>query len=156
VRQGNERQTPSVWLTQILLIIFALLCLGIIVLNLVTLPSRIAEGASILRFVIVFSIIFCFVFVLLIAFWGLLKRKKYGRWLGLVSLILIWGLVVYIKLFPATGRYKTYEYDNAAQLAGAFLALSLIHALFLIVILRLAFSKKVRQFFLKDTEHVEG
>ena len=74
----------------------------------------------------------------------------YGKWLGLVSLILIWGLIVYIQLFPTTGPYKKYEYDNAAQLAGAFLTLSLLHALFLIVILRLAFSKKVRQFFLRE------
>jgi hypothetical protein len=64
--------------------------------------------------------------------------------------------MVYIKLFPATGPYKTYEYDNATQLVGAFFALFLIHALFFALIIRLAFSKKVHQFFLRETNHVEA
>jgi hypothetical protein len=154
---NNKIKRPaSVWLTQILLIIFALLQLGIIVLNLVTLRGRIGEGPSILRVAVVFSIIFCFVLLHLVSFWGLVKRRMYGKWLGLASLLLIWGLIVYTKLFPATGPYKTYEYDNAAQLAGAFLALALIHALFLILILRLAFSKKVNQFFLSETNDVRA
>jgi hypothetical protein len=146
----------SIWLTQILLMIFALLWLSIVVLNLARLPSQISAGTSVLRPAIVLPIIICFVLVLLISFWGLMKRKLYGKRLGLISLILIWGLIVYIKLFPATGPYETYEYDNAAQLAGAFLALSVIHAMFLILILQLAFSKKVHQFFLRKTDDLEG
>ena len=153
---SKTKRPPSVWLTQILLMIFALLWLAIVALNLARLPSAVAGGAPILRPVIVFSIIICFVSLLLISFWGLLKRRMYGKWLGLTSLILIWGLIVYVKLFPATGPYKTYEYDNAAQLAGAFLALSVIHALFLVLVLRLAFSKKVHQFFLRKTDDPEA
>lgn len=149
------KRPPSVWLTQTLLMIFALLWLGILVLNLVTLPGRIAEVESILRVGIGFSIILCFVLLLLISFWGLAKRKMYGKWLGLVSLIFIWGLIIYTQLFPSTGHYKRYEYDNAAQLAGAFFTLSLIHALFLTLILRLAFSKKVSQFF-REKHDVAG
>ena len=148
------KRPPSVWLTQTLLIIFALLWLGILVLNLVTLPGSVPEVESILRVVIGFSIILLFVSLFLVAFWGLARRKKYGKWLGLVSLIFIWGLIVYTQLFPSTGPYKRYEYDNAAQLAGAFLALSLIHALFLFLILRLAFSKKVNQFFQREEHDV--
>ena len=146
----------SIWLTQILLMIFALVWLGIIVLNLATLPLMIEQGGSILRFAVVFSIIFCFVLLLLISFWGLVKRRMYGKRLGLISLILIWSLMIYIKLFPPTGPYKMYEYDNATQLVGAFFALLLIHALFFALIVRLAFSKKVHQFFLRETNHVEA
>ena len=140
----------SVWLTQILLIIFALLWLGIIVLNLATLVSRGSEGSSVLRGAIALSVIFCFVLLLLISSWGLAKRRIYGKWLGIVSLILVWVLIVYTQLFPAIGPYKRYEYDNTAQLAGAFLTLSLLHALFLFLILRLAFSRKVKQFFVGE------
>ena len=124
--------------------------LGIIVLNLASLISSGSEGSSILHGAIVLSVIFCFVLVLLISFWGLAKKRIYGKRLAIVSLILIWGLIVYTQLFPATGPYKRYEYDNNAQLAGAFLTLSVLHALFLILILRLAFSKKVKQFFLAE------
>ena len=147
---------PSIWLTQTLLIIFALLWLGIIALNLARLPARIAEDVSILRMVIGFSMMFCFVLLLLISFWGLVKRKLYGKWLGLASLIFTWGVIVYTQLFPVSGPYKRYEYDNAAQLAGAFLSMSLIHALFLILILRLAFSKKVNQFFQRGINDVQA
>ena len=147
---------PSIWLTQTLLIIFALMWLGIIALNLARLPGRIGENISILRMVIGFSMMFCFVLLLLISFWGLVKRKLYGKWLGLASLIFTWGVIVYTQLFPVSGPYKRYEYDNAAQLAGAFLCMSLIHALFLILILRLAFSKKVNQFFQRGINDVRA
>jgi hypothetical protein len=57
--------------------------------------------------------------LLVIAFWGLAKRKNYGRWLGVLSLLLLWGLIIFIKLRRPPGPYKYYEYDNPAQLAGA-------------------------------------
>jgi hypothetical protein len=68
----------------------------------------------------------------------------------------MWGLIGLSQLFPAAGPYQGYEYDNAAQLAGAFLATSLIHALFLILILRLAFSKKVNRFFRRGNNDVRA
>jgi len=55
--------------------------------------------------------------------------------------------MLYTQLFRTAGPYQRYEYANAAQMFGAFLALSLIHVMFLILIVRLAFSKKVNQFF---------
>jgi hypothetical protein len=100
------------------------------------------------------SFVVAFILFLLVAFWGLARRKRFGKWLGLVSLILIWILIVYTQLFPSTGPYKRYEYDNAAQLAGAFVTLSFIHVGFLVLILRLGFSKKVNQFFQKGESNV--
>ena len=148
------KRPPSVWLTQTLFIIFALLWLGILILNLVPLLGGISEDESILRVAIGFSVILAFVLFLLVAFWGLARRKRFGKWLGLVSLILIWILIVYTQLFPSPGPYQRYEYDNTAQLAGAFVTLSFIHVGFLVLILRLGFSKKVNQFFQKAESNV--
>jgi hypothetical protein len=74
--EGKINRPPTVWLTQTLLIILALLWLGIIALNLSRLPGRIGGGTSILRWVVGFSLIFCFVLLLLISFWGLVKYHR--------------------------------------------------------------------------------
>jgi hypothetical protein len=49
--------------------------------------------------------------------------------------------------------YNTIVGPPGAQLAGAFLSMSLIHAMFLILMLRLAFSKRVRLFFHGDIKN---
>jgi hypothetical protein len=89
------KHPPAIWLTQLLLALFALLWLSIFVLNLVRmLRDGLSEGISIVLPIVGYSIILCFVFLLLLAFWGLAKREVYGKWLGLLSLILLWGLIL--------------------------------------------------------------
>jgi hypothetical protein len=99
------------------------------------------------RAILVILVVLIVQAVCVAAFWGLAKRKVYGKWHAIVSLLIFWGLITYTQLFPPRGPYQRYEYNNAAEVAGAFFALWLIHALFLIVILRLAFAKNVNQFF---------
>lgn len=147
------KRPPSVWLTQILLVVFAVLWLGILILNLVRLLGRFSDIDSIFRVAIVSTVILVFVLFLLIAFWGLARRKRFGKWLGLVALILIWIVIVYSQVFPSGGPYKRYEYDNTAQLAGAFVTLSFVHIGLLVLILRLGLSKKVNQFFEKSESY---
>jgi hypothetical protein len=80
----------------------------------------------------------------------LARRKNYGRWLGVLSLLLLWSLLIFMKLRHPSGPYKYYEYDNPAQLAGAVIVQALLHGLFLLLILRLSFSKRVLEFFHKE------
>ena len=145
---------PSVWVTQTLLVIFVLLFLSLLFdpLLLSTVPLK--ELVFKARFLIFVLVMFVLLAMLITAFWGLARRRIYGKWFGIVSLIFIWGLIIYTELFPPQGPYKRYEYNNAVQVAGAFLSLSLIHALFLILILRLAFSKKVNRFFQSKAKDV--
>ena len=146
------KRPPTIWLTQSLLILFALLLLSAFLLNLAVLLTHLADGFSVVRTLIVYAVMLGIVVVLGVAFWGLAKRKMYGRWLGLLSLILLWSLLILIKLRGASGPYKSYEYDNPAQLAGAIIIQVLLHGLLLTLILRLAFSKSVRAFFRKEIE----
>lgn len=152
----NEKlkRPPAIWITQTLLIIFALLFLSLLLDPLLLSTAPLREVVLSIRFLIFALIIFALLAILSAAFWGLAQRKMYGKWFGLVSLIFIWGLIVYTQLFSSKGPYKRHVYDNTAQLVGAFLALSLVHALFLILILRLAFSKKVNRFFQSEIEDV--
>lgn len=145
------KRPPTVWLTQTLLIIFALLWLSSILLNLAML-SRAGEGFPLIHAAIGLAIIIGFVLLLLIAFWGLARRKMYGKWLGVLSLILLWGFLLYTQIRPTTGPWKRYEFNSPAELFGAVIAQVLISALFLVLILRLAFAKRVNKFFQRDIE----
>ena len=145
------KRPPTVWLTQTLLIIFALVWLSSIVLNFALL-IRSGESISPVRTAIGLSIILGFVLLLLIAFWGLAKRKMYGRWLGLLSLIVQWGLILYTQIRPPAGPWKRYEFNSPEEVVGAVIGQVLISVLFLTLILRLAFAKQVNEFFRRDIE----
>jgi hypothetical protein len=142
------KRPPAIWFTQLLLALFALLWLFIFVFQLVgILRNGLREGVSVARPVIGFSAILGFVIMLLMAVWGMAQRKMYGRWLGLVSLILLWGLILYIQIYPPTGPWKPYEFNSPSERAGGIIGQVLISVLFLILILRLAFAKRVNEFF---------
>jgi apolipoprotein N-acyltransferase len=148
------KRPPAVWLTQSLLIIFAMLWLFVFVFQLVRmLRNGLSEGVSIVRPLIGFPIILGFACLLLLAFWGMAKRKTYGRWLSVLSLILLWGLILYIRIYPSTGPWKRYEFNSPAERAGGVVGQILISAVFLILILRLAFAKRVDEFF-RDRKEV--
>jgi hypothetical protein len=145
---------PAIWLTQSLLLVFGLLWFSVFLFQLVRiLRDGLSEDVSILRQIIVLSIILGFVCLLLLAFWGLAKRQVYGRWLGLISLILLWGLILYIQLYPPTGLWQRYEFNSPAERAGGVIGQVLISAAFLILMLRLAFAKRVAEFF-RDRKEV--
>ncbi len=146
------KRPPTIWLTQSLLILFALLLLSAFLLNVAVLLTHLGNEFSIVRILIVYAVWLSIVLLLAVAFWGLAKRKNYGRWLGVLSLLFFWGLMILTKLRRPSGPYQYYEYDNPAQLAGAIIVQVLLHGLILLLILRLSFSKRVTDFFRKEIE----
>jgi hypothetical protein len=146
------KRPPTVWLTQTLLIIFALLWLGVLLLNLLRLPGKVGEGSSMVRAAIGFAIILSFVLLLLAAFWGLAKRRVYGKWLGLISLILLWLFFAITQYSPLAGSWKRYQFNNTAQLVGAAIFQACVHLFFVTLILRLGFARKVAEFFRGDVK----
>ncbi len=149
------RRPPTIWITQALVIIFALLILFALLINVVVLLTHLDGEFSVIRTLIGYSVMLSVVLLLAIAFWGLAKQKNYGRWLGVLSLLLFWGLLILLKVRRPSGPYEYYEYDNAAQLAGAIIVQVVLHGLILLLILRLSFSKSIREFFRKETRPVE-
>jgi vacuolar-type H+-ATPase subunit I/STV1 len=145
------KRPPAVWLTQILLVIFALLILSVFLINLTTVLTHLDKEFPVVRTVIVYSIMLGIVLLLLSSFWGLVKRRRYGRWLGFSSLVLLWGLIILIQLLRLSGPYKYYEFDNTAEVVGAVTFQILLHGLFLTLILHLGFGRRVGEYFRKET-----
>jgi hypothetical protein len=149
------KRPPTVWLTQSLLILFAVLFSSLFLFDLVNLLRNPGKGYSVINTVIAYSIMLGMEVLLLSAFLGLAKRKMYGRWLGLLSLTLVWILIIFVQLRRPAGQYKYYEYNNSAQLAGAAIFQACLHGLFLVLILRLSFARKVGEFFRKEIDQDE-
>lgn len=143
-----DRQV-TVWIAQGLLLIFILLWLVSFILGLVGL-ARNGSDASTLRILMGALFVTGYGLMLLFAFWGLAKRRMYGKWLGVVSLSFVWLLVLYVQIRRPQGQYQYFEYQNSAEVVGAVITVLMISSLFLIVILRLAFAKNVDRFFRKQ------
>lgn len=149
------KRPRTVWLTQALLIFFAVIFLLGLLINLARLAGRLRQGASGIGAALGASLILGFVLLLLVAFRGLAKRRMYGRWLGLVSLVLLWGIFSVTQYYPPAGPWERYEYNSAAQLIGAGIFHACVHALFLVLVLRLGFARKVVGFFRGDVNQLE-
>ncbi len=108
----------TVWLTQRLLLVFALIWLFALIFNLLMI-ARNGASASPVRILVGISVRGSVVAVLLIAFWGLAKRRLYGKWLGVVSLSLLWLVIVYIQIRLPQGPIKRFEYNSSAEIVGA-------------------------------------
>jgi hypothetical protein len=144
---GNIKRPPAVWVTQVLLVVFTLLMLSVLLLDAAMLLTRRGELPSLFPLLIVFAIIFAIILLFASSFWGLTKAKPFGRWLGVSSMVLVWGVILVAQLRRPSGPFKYYEYDNTTQLVSGIVAQLLLDSLFLILILRLAFARRVGEFF---------
>jgi len=139
----------SVWIAQILLVVFMLLLLFTLLMDVAMVLTRLNE-ASVLPALIVFAVMFAILVLFAASFFGMLQARAYGRWLGLSSIVLVWAFILLAQLRRPSGPFSYYEYDNRAQVVGAIFAQLLLHALFFTLILRLAFARKVGAFFRGD------
>jgi hypothetical protein len=150
----SSKRPPTVWLTQVLLVICSLGLLLVFLVYLVTLLPHLGEALFVLDALVGCLIIIGVALLFAIAFWGLVKRRTYGRWLSFSLLALQWCLVLVSQLRRASGPYQRYEFDNTAQVVGGVIAKLLIHGLFLTLILRLGFARKVAEFFRNQSDAI--
>jgi hypothetical protein len=134
----------TVAVAQGLLVFFSLLLLFMWVAGLSILITKLGRGLPI-GVLFVFSVIGGMVVLLLVAFRGLVKRRVYGRWLTILSLVLLWTSITVATLEPLADAYE--HYISFWQLFETAVLQLLLHAGFLVLILRLAFSKNVNEFF---------
>ena len=124
--ETKVKRPPSVWITQILLVIFALIFL----LPLILLVS----GFPLWLILIGLLIDLAIVALCLAAFWGLAKRQMYGRWLG-VSLLVLEGCLMFMGLVIGIPT----------------LIFLIFTGLYAFLIYRLAFGSAANTFFAKPT-----
>jgi len=146
---NSVKRPPVVWIAQILLAVFTALLLFTVVFDLALVIIHLGTS-SVLPAFIVLAVLMIIAIFFAGSFWGMVKAKPYGRWLGLSSLILVWAFIIFAQVRPSEGPFKRFEYDNAAQVAGAVIAQILLNGLFLLLIVRLAFARKVGEFFRQD------
>ena len=155
------KRPPSVWITQTIILLFLILFLfgGIspIVRCLFNDNSKCPSLGILLRSIFVFGGISTISFF---TFWGLLRRKRYGKWLGVMSLALLLGLLLISELsrviytyILSGGHVKKampagyYDFSNDAELIGGATFNVLLHLSLLFLIFRLAFARSAERFF---------
>lgn len=127
------KRPPSVWITQAITVLFLIPFLfgGIspFVRCLLNGASKCPSLEILLKAIFVFG---CISAISFFTFWGLLRRKRYGKWLGVMSLALLFGrlltgeqLRVSYTYILSGGQVKRalpagyHDFTNDAQLIGA-------------------------------------
>ncbi|MBW4691748.1 MAG: hypothetical protein KME27_08245 [Lyngbya sp. HA4199-MV5] len=103
----SRRRPASVWITQILLLFTVLLSLRAVVISFQLCPISASEACPIGLTQRLLELIFAVVYLTLaiVGLWGLQRRKKYGRWLG----ILFWAGFVAV-LLSSDGSRMVYHF----------------------------------------------
>jgi hypothetical protein len=142
--ENKPKRPVSVWIAQIILL------LGVLFSALLVVVGALLWGKSgtlaVVEFVPLLISLGLAAFFFF-AFWGMAKRQRYGRWLGVAALSLTLLVSLLGQIFPAEGPLERYEYKNSAERLGGIIGGLTIFGLFLWLILHVAFSKRVTEFF---------
>lgn len=146
---AQMRRPASVWIAQIIVllvgIMFSLICVLVLIRELEVFAN---ENVTAVQWLGLFvSVIFRIALVLLFvfSFWGLVKRRSYGRWLS-VACISLFVLASFVGQF-SQGPLERFEYKNSAELIGGIFGGLIIYGLFAFLLYRLAFGENVADFF---------
>ena len=138
---------PVVLITQILLLFFGVLFLCFSGIGLVSSIQDPDTPFSIPDLIIWTALVIGLVIVPFVAFWGLAKRRRYGRWLGAISLLMIWiPTVLVASVAVAVTLIEDWSLPFIESVA-VISVMSLFHALFIVPALYLMRGKQVREFF---------
>ena len=88
--------------------------------------------------------------LILAAFWGMVKRKSWGRWLCVGLLLLFFFFSVVGQIVRPSGPIKTYQYNNDIERMSGIMTQIVMSALWLLLIYFLAFGAKAKAFFSPD------
>jgi hypothetical protein len=144
--QNRTRRPISVYIAQIAMLLLSILFFLPIFLIVPTFLRN--PGAFSLFGISVAIVIYIGLLAIFqIAFWGMVKRKSYGRWLSVVSLSVISILGVVGNITRPKGPFEYQEYANSTQAAAGFMAGVVLISAISALILVMSFSRRVRNFF---------
>ena len=136
------KRPPSIWITQGIIAIFALLFFSGVLRSLFRSGFEI-NGWTLFRLILITTLMAIWIG----AFWGLVKKTQWGKWLAVLSLAILLGFINYSNYVAVNRPVKEFEYSNDAQRAGGRDGKILIQLSLILLISRLVFSKKVNRFF---------
>lgn len=148
---SKMRRPASVWIAQIIVllvgILFSLMAALIFARELAFLANGNVTAAQWLWLFVSVTVKLAFFLFFFFAFWGLAKRRTYGRWLGVATISLLVLISVLGQIYRPKGPMEYYEYENSAQWVGGMFGNLIIYGLFAFLLYRLAFGENVTDFF---------
>lgn len=151
---AKMKRPTSIWVAQILLFVFGLIFVAPLFVA-VTAAFTSGAVASVAGLALVIAMNLAITVLFAIAFWGMFRRKVYGRWLGFAMLLLTFILSVIGQIFRPQGPLENVEYNSPGQATGAVAAQLLMAGLFLLLLYQLAFGKRVIAFFAPAEEPLD-
>jgi hypothetical protein len=141
--ENKPKRPVSVWIAQILL---SLACLWVSALMVWAAIFMFRGGGTI---TIIIPILFLLAFPAFFFFgvFGMARRRRWGRWLGVAGLSLLFLSALGGQVVGPDGPLHYYAYKNAAEFAGGLMGSLVMFGLLLWLILRLALSEHVTNFF---------
>ncbi len=136
------RRPATVFIAQAILLCLAAIWSNSLVFNLVMIVS-VRSNASPLRLIAGVSVLVGIVSALIVGFWGLAKRRVWGRWLSVLSLSFMW-------VISMVSLIRSQQGQRFAENVWAFVAIASLNCFLVLVILRLAFARSVTKFFGAD------
>lgn len=139
----NPKRPPSVWISQLLLMLYALIMLAVVWSAAFSLFYRQAGPGPIFGFLLILGAMSLFV----AAFVGLAKRKGWGRWMAfaLLSLMCVLGLINQFVQVPGPIEYA--EPRTSGEMSGYIAGSVVMFSLFAFLIYRLGFGRAASEFF---------
>lgn len=144
------RRPISIWIAQILILLTSiLLTLIVILVSLREWSWGVYETSlsSIGLFAFAAAVRVVVVSLFVLAFLGLVRRKRYGRWLAVTAISLIVIASIGGQIARPRGPLEYYQYENSAERLGGLFASLVIYGLFGLLLYRLIFGESVNEFF---------
>jgi len=156
-----NRRPLTIWIVQIILAVFVLSSLvggAISIWQTLTAAKEPSLSPAAVLPMLFFEVAWQTVLLTLasVGFVGLRRRKAYGRWLSLATLVLWLSFIVYLQPNPFhlgqdNGNAPSWlQYSNRDQMVGAVYGRVSLQVFLLILIFRMAFAKSVKVFFQKN------
>lgn len=138
---------PSVWITQILLELlgrfWGLMFLAQVFMTI----TRSGSAAELVFGFFAALVVATFSLVFLAGFGGLVRRRVYGRWIGVIGVALVTIVSLLGSVFRPGDPSQYYEYTNSSQIFGAVVAQLTLTGLLLFLAYRLACGNRANSFF---------
>jgi hypothetical protein len=140
----NTSRPPSVLITQVILI-----CLGGLWLvgGPLFLLASVKDPGQATVYVLFGLLMIASSVSFLVGFWGLLKRKSYGRWIGVVGILLLLLSVFIGNASSPAGPLGYNGYSSSAQAVAVAAASIAFYGVIIFLVYRLARGKRANAFF---------
>jgi hypothetical protein len=143
--ETKPKRPISVWIAQIVMILGSLLFLLPLVF-LLFLPGAAGIG-SIFGLVFLVTIYIGISFLFGLAFWGMARRRSYGRWIAVGMLSFFVATALLGTITRPSGPLPYAEYENATQAIAGFVTQVIMFVLLIWLTVALAIGKRAAAFF---------